>query len=57
MIMTTTMNKTIGIISRKDFMNMTIAIAKGEYKPQENDPKIWFESLETAMKVIACQKP
>jgi exosortase/archaeosortase family protein len=42
----------VGIISREDYMKRTIAIAKGKYKPSENEPKIWgfvlgFLALQT----------
>jgi len=58
----------VGIISREDYMKRTIAIAKGKYKPSENEPKIWFESIsamaqifshenQELLKVILQQKP
>jgi len=43
---------TIGIISRKDYRQRTIAIAKGEYVPRKNEPKIWFESLKSMSQVL-----
>lgn len=36
----------IGIMSRQDHIQRTIAIAKGDYQPQPNEPKIWFESIK-----------
>ena len=42
-----------GIMSRKDFMKRSIAIAKGEYKPKRSEPKIWFESLQTMAQVLS----
>ncbi len=42
-----------GIMSRKEFMEMTIAIAKGEYKPKRGMPKVWFESLQTMAQVLS----
>jgi predicted transcriptional regulator len=58
----------VGIISRKDYMKRTIAIAKGKYKPSKSEPKIWFESIsamaqvfsnenQELLKVIIQQKP
>jgi len=44
-----------GIMSRKDFMEMTIAIAKGEYKPKKGMPKVWFESLQTMAQVLSTE--
>jgi predicted transcriptional regulator len=32
-----------------------LAIAKGEYKPGKNDPKVWFESLESLAQVLSDQ--
>ncbi len=46
-----TMN--VGILSREDYKNRTIAIAKGEYKPKSNDPKIWFESVKSLSQVLS----
>jgi predicted transcriptional regulator len=42
----------VGIISRKAYQKRTIAIAKGEYTPPPNEPKIWFESLQTMARVL-----
>ena len=30
----------IGIITKEDYMQRTIAIAKGEYKPRKDEPKV-----------------
>ncbi|MDY0092491.1 MAG: transcriptional regulator [Candidatus Vecturithrix sp.] len=43
----------VGIISGQDYQKRTIAIAKGEYIPKPDEPKIWFESLETLTKVFS----
>jgi len=42
----------VGIISREDYMKRTIAIAKGEYKPKHEEPKIWFESIQYFAKLF-----
>ena len=42
----------IGIMSREEYVKRTIAIAKGEYKPKKNEPKIWFESLKSVAQVL-----
>jgi predicted transcriptional regulator len=42
----------VGIISRDDYRKRTIAIAKGEYKPKKNEPKIWFESLSSMAQIL-----
>jgi len=42
----------IGIISREDYKKRTIAIASGKYKPKSNEPRIWFESLQSMAQVL-----
>lgn len=41
----------VGIMSKADYIKRIIAIAKGEYKPKTNEPKVWFESIKS----LACQ--
>lgn len=36
----------IGIASFEETKKRTLAIARGDYKPGEKEPKIWFASLE-----------
>jgi predicted transcriptional regulator len=43
----------IGIISREDYQKRTIAIARGAYKPKSDEPKIWFESLQSMAQVLS----
>ena len=43
----------IGIISREDYKKRTIAIARGEYKPKKDDPKVWFESINSMAQVLS----
>ncbi|MEQ9548894.1 HVO_A0114 family putative DNA-binding protein [Coleofasciculus sp. G2-EDA-02] len=43
----------IGIISREYYIKRTIAIAKGEYKPQKDEPKVWFESMKSLAQVLS----
>ena len=45
----------IGILSKEDYRKRTIAIAKGEYKPRKNEPKVWFESMESVGQVLSGQ--
>lgn len=42
----------IGIMSREDYKQRTIAIAKGAYPLKENEPKVWFESLQSMAQVL-----
>jgi len=43
----------IGIISREDYKKRTIAIARGEYKPKKDEPKVWFESINSMAQVLS----
>src|SRR5471030_699710 len=43
----------VGIMSFDDFKKRTIAIAKGEYKPKKNEPKIWFSSIKSLANVLS----
>jgi predicted transcriptional regulator len=59
---------TIGIMPQGKVRARAIAIARGEYKPKPNDPKIWFPSMKSLaealsdknmelIRIIAEQKP
>jgi predicted transcriptional regulator len=43
----------IGIMSREEFKRRTIAIARGEYRPDKDEPRIWFESLQSFAQVLS----
>ena len=43
----------VGIISRENYRKRTIAIAKGEYKPKKNEPKVWFESIKSLSQILS----
>ena len=43
----------VGSISRDDYVKRTIAIARGEYKPRKDEPKIWFESLKSMSQILS----
>lgn len=45
----------IGIISKQDYIKRTIAIAKGEYKPKKDEPKVWFESIKSMAQVLSSE--
>ena len=52
--MTTTMNNLrVGIASVEQYKARTMAIARGEYVPAPNEPKVWFRSLETLAQVLS----
>ena len=43
----------LGIMSRKEYMARTMAIAKGEYVPKSDEPKVWFESTRSMAEVLS----
>ena len=45
----------IGIASIADMKARTMAIARGELKPKAGDPKIWFLSTESLVRVLSDQ--
>ncbi len=42
----------IGVMPKEEYKKRTIAIAKGEYTPKKNEPKVWFESLQSMAQVL-----
>ncbi len=45
----------IGIISRDDYKKRTVAIARGEFKPKKDEPKVWFESVQSMAQVLSSE--
>ena len=43
----------IGIMSQKEIRERTLAIARGEYKPRPDEPKIWFTSIRSLAEVLS----
>jgi predicted transcriptional regulator len=43
----------VGIMPYEKYKQYTMAIACGKYKPKRNEPKIWFESIETFCQVLS----
>lgn len=43
----------IGIMSQKAIRERTIAIAGGNYKPSQQEPKIWFPSIRSLAEVLS----
>jgi predicted transcriptional regulator len=43
----------IGIASLADYKARTLAIAKGDHKPAKDEPKVWFQSMESFAKVLS----
>ncbi len=45
----------IGIMSYQDYKRRTLAITRGEYRPRPNEPKVWFESLQSMAQVLSSE--
>jgi predicted transcriptional regulator len=45
----------VGIASRETYKRRTMAIARGEYVPRKDEPKVWFESLQSLSQVLSDQ--
>ena len=43
----------IGIMPQDQIRQRTLAIARGDYKPGPNEPKIWFTSMRSLAKVLS----
>lgn len=43
----------IGIMSKEEFKRYTIDIAMGKIKPSKNQPKVWFDSIESFAQVLS----
>jgi predicted transcriptional regulator len=43
----------VGIATLADYKARTIAIARGERKPSKDEPKVWFQSIESFAKVLS----
>ena len=45
----------VGIMSKEEYKKRTIAIAKGEYIPKKDEPKVWFESIGSMSQILSSQ--
>lgn len=43
----------IGIMPQEQIRERMLAIAKGEYKPKQGEPKIWFTSMKSLAEVLS----
>lgn len=51
--MTRTSVLRLGIAPYDVIKKRTLAIARGDYKPSRNDPKVWFSSIESLAQVLS----
>jgi len=45
----------VGIMSVEQYKQRTIAIAKGQYKPKKDEPKVWFESVKSMAQILSSE--
>ena len=43
----------VGIASFKAYKARALAIARGEYKPGKDEPKVWFSSIESFAQILS----
>jgi predicted transcriptional regulator len=43
----------IGILPQEKIRERVLAIARGEYKPEPNEPKVWFTSMKSLAEVLS----
>jgi predicted transcriptional regulator len=43
----------IGIMPQEKIRERALAIARGDYKPKANEPKIWFTSIKSLAEVLS----
>ncbi|MCU7920529.1 MAG: transcriptional regulator [Candidatus Thiodiazotropha sp. (ex Epidulcina cf. delphinae)] len=43
----------IGIMPQEKIRERALAIARGDYKPKANEPKIWFTSMKSLAEVLS----
>jgi len=43
----------IGIMPQENIRARVLAIARGEYKPRKNEPKVWFPSMKSVAEVLS----
>ena len=46
------MKARIGIMSEKLIRMRLLAIAQGKYKPQQNEPKVWYTSINAISQIL-----
>lgn len=43
----------VGIMSQARMRERAFAMARGEYRPKRNEPKVWFPSMKSAAEVLS----
>lgn len=47
------MTLAIGIMPQEQIRERVLAIARGEYKPDSDEPKVWFPSMKSLAEVLS----
>ena len=50
------MKALIGVMPENEFRQRVMAIVSNEYFPEENEPKIWFSSLNAVAQILSPEK-
>jgi predicted transcriptional regulator len=45
----------IGIMPYQDYKKRSLAIARGEFRPRPDEPKVWFESVRSLAQVLSSE--
>ena len=45
----------VGIMPLQEYKQRTMAIARGEYKAKEDEPKVWFESVKSMAQILSSE--
>ena len=43
----------IGIASREQMKARTLSVARGDFRPGPDDPKVWFASIESLAQILS----
>jgi predicted transcriptional regulator len=43
----------VGVMSLEQYKQRTIAIAAGKYRPNKDEPKIWFHSIKSLANILS----
>ena len=45
----------VGIMPLQEYKQRSMAIARGEYKVKEDEPKVWFESVKSMAQILSSE--
>jgi len=47
------LNLDLRLLSKEQYKQRTMKIAKGLYKPKKDEPKVWFESVKSMAQILS----